>query len=99
MVQTKTLQYAGVASLAAAILIAFIACGSDEEAASDATGSSSGASTAFIPGSAPPMPPLPPGAGPHGPNPNPNPDPPMDSGMPKDATVKDSPAPMDAAGE
>lgn len=100
MVAAKTLRRAGALTIAAATIAAFAACGGSGDAASDGTGSSTGASTVFVPGSALPQPPLPPGAGPHGPNPNPEP-----TGMPKDAAPppKDatttSDAPIDATGQ
>lgn len=99
MVATSTVRRAGVLALVASIVVAFAACGGNDDDAEDATGSSSGASTAFVPGSAPPMPPLPPGAGPHGPNPNPQPTsmPTNDAAPPNDATAADAPA--DATGE
>lgn len=89
----------GALALAGSTLLAFVACGGDDEAASDGTGSAAGASTVFVPGSAPPMPPLPPGAGPHGPNPSPEPTsmPTQDAAPPKDATTND--APTDATGQ
>jgi len=101
MVATKTLSRVGLLALAAAsMLAAFVACGSDEDAASDGTGSSTGASTVFVPGSAPPQPPLPPGAGPHAPNPNPDPTtmPQPDAGPPTDSAVVPD-APKDATGQ
>lgn len=93
----RTLRRAGALIVAASMLAAFAACGSDEEGATDGTGASTGASTVFVPGSAPPQPPLPPGAGPHGPNPNPNPTmPTTDAAPPKDSAVD---APVDATGQ
>jgi len=63
------------------VVVAFVACGGDEEG-DGATGSGSGAASGeFVPGEAPPMPPLPPGANNVPPPPPPDePDPPADAG-------------------
>lgn len=100
MVAPKTLRRAGALTVAASMLVAFAACSSSEDQASDGTGSSAGASTVFVPGSAPPMPPLPPGAGPHAPNPNPEPPsmPVQDAAPPKDSATPTD-APTDATGQ
>lgn len=86
--------------IAAVLVAAVVACSSSEEASDTDIGAVGGASTAFVPGSAAAMPPLPPGAGPHAPNPNPDPtSPPVQDAGPETSAPVDSGAPKDATGQ
>lgn len=66
------------------VLAAFVACGGDDEGDASHAGSAT-TNGEFIPGDAPPMPPLPPGAGTPPPPPPDKPPPPADSGTPMDS--------------
>lgn len=87
-----------LALAATMVLAAFVACGGDDEGDSG-NGNSAQTNGEFVPGDAPPMPPLPPGAGTQPPPPPPDdPDPPQDAGMndsgstPTDSGAQDAPA-------
>ena len=96
----KTHRRACALGVAAALVATIVACSSSDEAADTDIGEVGGASTAFVPGSAPAMPPLPPGAGPHAPNPNPDPtSTPVADAAPETSTPVDAGAPKDAAGQ
>jgi hypothetical protein len=67
------------------VIAAFVACGGDDEGDS-ANANSAQTNGEFLPGDAPPMPPLPPGAGTQPPAPPDDPPPPpQDSGTPMDS--------------
>jgi len=97
------LRRVGPVSVSLVLVAAFVACGSDDEGADDGFGSSNTASTAFVPGDPPPMPALPPGAGPHGLQPNPtSTGNPMQDAAPNDSGSGDAAtdtSPVDASGQ
>jgi hypothetical protein len=98
MVVTKLRRRACALGIAGIVVATTVACSSSDNATDTDIGSVGGASTAFVPGAAAPQPPLPPGAGPHGPNPNPTSTPVQDA-APETGAATDSSAPKDAAGQ